>query len=216
MPFLRWRLNATIFLLLASLIGALPKTHNLTIDEAHPMCTDSTGFTGRVYYPDDCLAALHKLESTDLFVYRARDFEFLTTDAEPTTDLDNIRLPRKYTVGTCTLVIAMLSTFPQFSLPGQVRLKKDYGTSERSKFSYLWSVAAWVDRSCLANKLPLLGWCATGARLDIGVFMVATGSNIDGWMGRSRVRGNSSSSLSPGLARLLDLTDPGESDVAES
>lgn len=214
-PFARCKLYATFLLLLTSAITALPKVHNLTdADETEPMCTDDTDFTGRSYNANDCLLAINKLEDTDYAFYRARDFEFLALGAVPRTDLDTIRLPRRYTVGTCTLVLAMLSTFPEYSLPGQVRQRRSYRASDRSKFTYLWSVAAWVDGRC--DKKGLMGWCATGAEFSIGVFMVATGSRIEEGLGRWRGRGNSSSGMSLGLARLLGVDVTGEGDIVES
>ena len=142
--------------------------------------------------PNDCLNALYKLEETDLRVYRSHDFEFLAIGATGETKHDKIRLPRKYTVDTCTLVIAMLSDFTEYSLPGQIRERKEYERSDVSKFSYLWSVAAWVDGHCPGARNPLFGWCATGEKFDIGVFFVATVSKFNKEVSVGLARGNTS------------------------
>ena len=86
----------------------------------------------------------------------------------------------------------MLSDFGDHSLPGQIRTRKEYRTSEVSKFSYLLSVAAWVDSQCVDGKKPRMGWCATGERFDIGVFFAATASRFNKEVSPRLARGNSS------------------------
>ena len=192
---LRRAIEALLILCIALHINAFPKLHNLTAkSETHPICTETIGWTSKSFDPNDCPKSLWKLEDTDLHFYRSRDFEFLGIGATGTTKLEKLRLPHKYTVGTCTLVFAMLSDFTDFSLPGQIRARKDYGHSEISKFSYLWSVASWVDGHCVGAKRPRLGWCATGENFNIGVFFVATESKFDKEVSRVLARENSSQS----------------------
>lgn len=195
--FLRRALNALLILCLTSPINAFPKLQNLTTaTETHPICTGAMSWTSKSYDPNDCLKSLEKLEDTDLRIFRSRDFEFLAMGATGQTKYDNVRLPRKYTVETCTLIIAMLSDFSDYSLPGQIRVRKEYEHNEVSRFSYLWSVAAWVDRHCVDGKDPRLGWCATGEKFNIGVFFVATKSKFNKEVSMRLARGNASQNTS--------------------
>lgn len=176
--FTRSKLNGAIFLLIVLVGVAKSMAINLTLPSEHgPMCTAEYEWTGKSYDPNDCLRALHRLEDTDFVYHKAREFEFLSYGAEPKTNLPRIRLPRRYTVGSCEIVIAMISTFPPNSLPGQTFRTKPYESTDISRFSYLWSIAAWLDATCL-DKANHLGWVATGQNYDIGVFVWATGSSI--------------------------------------
>ena len=71
----------------------------------------------------------------------------------------------------------MLSTIHEHILPGQERQVDEYDATDQSKFSFLYSIASWIDKSCV-SKAARLGWCATGANLDIGVFVVGTNSKV--------------------------------------
>ncbi|KAL8681470.1 MAG: hypothetical protein Q9186_002416 [Xanthomendoza sp. 1 TL-2023] len=193
--FVEWSLIAAICLFLTSLSIAIPTRSNTSLfaDETRPICTGDNNWSKGRYDPNDCLQALFKLENTDFKHYRSRDFEFLVPGAKPRTKLDAIRLPRKYTFHTCTLVFAMMSSFSEYPLPGQSRRPMSYGGTDISKFSYLWSIAAWVDAHCIA-KSKLLGWCTTGSDFDIGVFIVGTNSEIYQHIMKDLVLTNSSRS----------------------
>ena len=128
-----------------------------------------------MYDPNDCLSAVQRLEDTDLKFFKSIELEFLAPGATRKSSLPSIRTPRKYTVGSCTLVIAMLSTLPPWSLPGKRRPRQPYAPSDKSRFSYLRSIGSWVDGTCLEGE-HMLGWCATGENYDIGVFLWSTSS----------------------------------------
>ena len=217
-PFARWKVNAFCFLFLISTIQAHPRFRNLSAaDEDHPMCTDSPDWTAGVFSSNDCLDALYKLEDTDYKIYRSRNFEFLAPGANRRTSLDAVRLPLRYTAGSCTLLITMLSGLPEHSLPGQMRDRGEYGKTDRSKFSYLWSVAAWVDGNCIAMN-SMMGWCATGGNFDIGVFFASTKSKFNKEVDSGRLKSNSSgnASVSLELAKLLDIDLQDEGNAVES
>ncbi|KAL8966824.1 MAG: hypothetical protein Q9183_003194 [Haloplaca sp. 2 TL-2023] len=164
--------------LLLSIAQALPPSFNASLgDEAHPQCTPSQDWVHGLLNPNHCLDALQKFSETDYKLYRFRDIEFLAAGAKPRADLDTVRLPRKYTSESCTIVIAMLSTIHEHILPGQVRQADEYDATDQSKFSFLYSIAAWIDKTCV-SKVATLGWCATGRDLDIGVFVVGTKSKV--------------------------------------
>lgn len=181
-----WKTCAISLPSLVLTIGASPMASNssLSDDEHQPMCTNTFDWTGRVYNSNDCLDALHRLHDTDLKIYRTRELEFLAPGAEPRSNLPAIRTPRRHTVGSCTLVIAMLSTFPPLSLPGQVIRRRPYASTDISRFSYLWSVASWLDDTCI-HKGKMLGWVATGRNFDVGVFAWATASDMNRGVGGS-------------------------------
>ncbi|KAL8906906.1 MAG: hypothetical protein Q9171_006074 [Xanthocarpia ochracea] len=194
-----WKFNALLYSIIISNTLARPLSYNASFsDELKPHCTDSTDWTAAFYNPNHCLDALQKLEDTDYKVHQSRDLEFLAPGAKSRTSLSAVRLPRKYTSGTCTIIIAMLSTIVEDILPGQVHQAQEYGTTDVSKFSYLWSIAAWVDRHCV-NKNSYLGWCATGRNGDIGVFTVATKSEMNRILSSVLLLGNTSRSADPDL-----------------
>ncbi|CAL8577468.1 hypothetical protein XPA_003296 [Xanthoria parietina] len=174
---------------------AHPAFLNTTLsDELHPQCTDSNDWMNAGYFnPNHCLDALNKLEDTDFKLYKSRDIEFLAPGAKSRTDLDTVRLPRRYTSEGCTIIIAMLSTITENFLPGQVRQADEYSHTDRSKFSYLWSIAAWVDGSCV-SKASMLGWCATGAHSSIGIFTVGTKSKVNRIISSGLLLGNTNRS----------------------
>ena len=218
---LRRALDALLILCISLAINAIPKSHNISgSSEGHPMCNDFMSWTTKGYDPNDCLKSLERLEDTDYRFYRSQDFEFLAIGATGKTKYQKVRLPRKYSVGTCTLIIAMLSDFGDHTLPGQIRGRKEYGISEVSKFSYLRSVAAWVDSQCIDNERSRLGWCATGERFDIGVFFVATASKFNKEVSRRFAGGNSSQDVwrDSGVRNLsnADSSDGRDRGVRES
>lgn len=172
-------LTTIIHCVFLSLTHAHPLFLNTSLSsELAPQCTNSKMWIdGRSFDPNHCFAALNKLEETDFRLYKSRDVEFLALGAKPQTKLDAVRLPRIYTSESCTIIVAMLVTIKDHFLPGQVRQADEYGTTDMSKFSYLWSIAAWIDGACV-DKATNLGWCATGTHSDIGVFVVGTGSKV--------------------------------------
>ena len=175
----RWNCQVTFWLFLALSVAAIPTSYNIIrSDEHHPMCTNDYDWTGAMYDPNDCLSAVQRLENTDLKFFKTIELEFLAPGATRTSSLPTIRTPRKYTVGSCTLVIAMLSTLPPWSLPGQRRRRQPYAPSDTSRFSYIRSISSWVDRTCLEEGKQL-GWCATGENYDIGVFIWSTASTMN-------------------------------------
>ena len=174
-----WNCPAALWLFLALSVAAFPTSSGLIrSSENHPMCTNDYDWTGAAYDPNDCLSAVERLENTDLKVFKSIEFEFLAPGATRRSSLPTIRTPRRYTVNSCTLVIAMLSTLPPWSLPGHERPRQPYAPSDTSRFSYLRSISSWVDKTCLEGD-KMLGWCATGKNFDIGVFIWSTASAMN-------------------------------------
>ncbi|KAL9631258.1 MAG: hypothetical protein Q9204_004311 [Flavoplaca sp. TL-2023a] len=181
-----WPWHLTILLcciIFSSLTQAHPLSLNTSLSsELIPQCTSSVDWMNDRYFnPNHCLDALYKLENTDLRVYKSRDIEFLALGAKPRTTLPGIRLPRRYTSEGCTIVIAMLSTITENFLPAQEKQVDEYAITDVSKFSYLWSIAAWIDGKCVSHASSL-GWCATGLQQSIGVIMLGTQSKANGFI----------------------------------
>ena len=175
----RWKCQVTLWVIFTLSVAAIPPSYSIIrSDEHHPMCTNGFDWAGAMYDPNDCLRAVERLEDTDLKFFKSIELEFLAPGATRTSSLPTIRTPRKYTVDSCTLVIAMLSTLPPLSLPGQTRRRQPYAPSDTSRFSYIRSISSWVDRTCI-EKSEKLGWCATGENYDIGVFLWSTASIMD-------------------------------------
>ena len=175
-PLSSWNRRALLWLFLTLSVAAIPTSYSLIRSgDDRPMCTNDYDWTGARYDPNDCLSAVERLEKTDLKFFKSIELEFLAPGATRRSSLPTIRTPRKYTVGSCTLVIAMLSTLPPWSLPGERKRRQPYAPSDKSRFSYLRSVSSWVDGTCLEGE-HMLGWCATGENFDIGVFLWSTAS----------------------------------------
>lgn len=185
------KVTALLCCILSRIIQAHPLLLNTSLSsELQPHCTNfATWRSGGSFKPDNCLSALEKLEDTDFKTYKSRDIEFLALGAKSRTNLGTVRLPRSYTIHDCTIIVAMLSTITEHILPGQVRQVDEYGSTDVSKFSYLWSVAAWVDGNCV-SKEGSLGWCATGRHSNIGVFVVGTESKVHRMISRGLLVSN--------------------------
>lgn len=84
--------------------------------------------------------------------------------------------PRKYTFGTCTLGIVMLRDFPTpETLPSKY---KTGPPGEASTYHNLNKVAVDLVEKCVAWK-ESAGYRVTGLHDGIGVFVWATGSDLD-------------------------------------
>ena len=202
-PSWSWHLSLLLYCIFSSIIEAHPLSLNTSLSaELNPQCTDSVDWMNDRYFnPNQCLEALNKLENTDLRVYKSQDIEFLAIGAKPRTNLPGVRLPRRYVSQGCTIVIAMLSTITENFLPGQEKQVDEYAITDVSKFSYLWSIAAWIDGTCV-SKASSLGWCATGSQESIGVFTVGTQSKAN----RDIPSGPTLSSLNRDGSRDVDVS----------
>lgn len=187
-----WKLTSLLFCILSPIIQAHPLLSlNISLSsEITPQCTNLNIWTnGGSFNPDHCLQALYKIEDTDYKFYQTRDIEFLAQGAKRRTNLNAVRLPRRYTFDSCTIIVAMLSTITEHILPGQVRQADEYGSTDVSRFSYLLSIASWVDGLCVSQQ-ESFGWCATGKHKDIGVFVVGTESRVYRIISRSLLVSN--------------------------
>ena len=204
-----WNCQVALCLFLALSVAAIPTSYNfIRSGEGHPICTSDYEWIGPQLDPNDCLSAVERLENTDFKFFKSIEIEFLAPGATRMSRLPTLRTPRKYTFDSCTLVIAMLSTLPPRSLPGQIRRRRPYAPSDTSTFSYLRSISSWVDRTCVERD-EMMGWCATGENYDIGVFVWSTVSPMNRRITSSNnsnyrnISGGSNTTME--LARILEV-----------
>lgn len=87
-------------------------------------------------------------------------------------------------IGSCTLSIIMLDWFntKPYTLPGRTR--RPYAEYDTATFKSIYAAARLIETDCLEpTRRP--GWESVGAKSNIGVFLWATDSEINGQvMGR--------------------------------
>ena len=144
----------------------------------HPYCTDSLDWYGGNYVEEDCVDAISRLQHTDYLQHGRRNFEFLAPGAKPAYGLPAFQTPKRYTARSCTLVIAMLTTFTPGLLPDEPpRLPQ--GMSDVTSFANLWTAARTIDHSCIGTH-GSFGWAIEGrVNHGIGVFLWGTASAMN-------------------------------------
>ena len=136
----------------------------------------------QIYYSEeDCVDAIAGLQHSDYDSYGQNLFEFLAPGAGAWYGYPYIVTPRRYTVRTCTIAIAMLVNFPPGMLPGEPP-RLPYGFSDVSSFAQMWSAARQIDHFC-EGVHGSLGWAMEGdINHAIGVFIWVTDSHIDNFL----------------------------------
>lgn len=128
-------------------------------------------------FDDDCVSALESFYYSDVSRYRDKQFEFMTPDApRKKAYLDPVITPRRYVIGKCTLAIVMLSSFQPRQVPGSIG---PYQPSDIGTYKQIWRSVENIAKICLPSRNHNAGWEAVGSAGSIGVFVWATGSNID-------------------------------------
>lgn len=149
-----------------------PLNHSLT--QIH--CTDSPNWIDPIFNRPDCDHALNQFLATSVVEHETTPFEFLAPGTHPSHTLPNVKTPLKVTVGTCTLVIAMLASFAPGMLPAAGR--GPWPPTDIASFRDIYFTALAVDVQCtrLQGKA---GWLHTGGRRAVGVFFWGTESRMD-------------------------------------
>ncbi|KAL9020071.1 MAG: hypothetical protein Q9185_002685 [Variospora sp. 1 TL-2023] len=147
----------------------------------------------------DCAAAIEKMGRSDGARYGGRQFEFVGRSGVRKTPLPPMHTPRRYTAGTCTVVIAMLNIFPEADLPDPP--KNPLGSSDVTTFHDLYLAADSVLHHCVA-WLQQAGYQQEGVVASIGVLLLATDSLEN-------------HSIPPGV-NPADILDTGEDQPLES
>ena len=143
-------------------------------------CTSQSSWLTPTFTESDCREADTRFILTDYTRYKTRLFEFLDFSSTKTSRFERMLTPRRYTIGTCTIVIAMLWSFPDQPplppLPGEP--KGPFAQSEVVSFDTLLESVQQVFVECSKTPVPL-GWLAAGRQRNIGVFFIATGSEVE-------------------------------------
>lgn len=100
--------------LLPQLIPPSTLLPNLTSSDRRNCKLEASWSTGGPLRMSECTAALHRFYVTQVQPSRSTEFEFLGIGARPEFKHppDLAVTPRKYTVGSCTLAIAMINYYP--------------------------------------------------------------------------------------------------------
>ena len=181
------RMSFTAFRILSffliSLVSAAPaelasrsliQVHNLT--NGPPHCTNSPGWIGPAFNRHDCDDALNNFLVANVTEFEGTEFEFLAPGAFPMHAIPVVQTPMKVTSGTCTLVIAMLSSFIPGTLPGVG--PQAYPLTDPSSFRDIYFTALGLSVQC-TRRQRRPGWSRTGGRQAVGVFFWGTESRIN-------------------------------------
>lgn len=147
---------------------------NLT--DGPPRCTHSPQWTSPSFDASDCWPALERFITVNVTRYGAQDFEFLGPSAIPSHTISTVQTPIKVTHESCTMVIAMLDSFPQGTLPGGS--PQQYPPTDITSYSAIRFTAFGLMQECtIRRELP--GWSPTGSRDSIGIFFWAKDSSMN-------------------------------------
>lgn len=139
-------------------------------------CTDSPNWIEPVFNRLDCDHALNEFLATSVEQHETTPFEFLAPSTHPSHTLPHVQTPLKITVGTCTLVVAMLASFAPGMLPEAGR--EQWPPTDIASFRDLYFTALAMDVQC-TRRQGKAGWSHTGGREAVGVFFWGTESRID-------------------------------------
>ena len=160
-------------------LQSLSQGKNLTFSPSH--CTHAPEWTNHDFNPDHCTIALNDFLARNVSRYTERAFEFVARGTIPMHTLPTMPTPLKTTAYTCTLVIAMLDSFPRGSLPGVI--PRPYYPTDVESFTGIYASASRLRIECTGHR-TLPGWISTGGRGSIGVFFWATHSEQNTHLGR--------------------------------
>ncbi|MCJ1455608.1 hypothetical protein MMC28_005963 [Mycoblastus sanguinarius] len=164
------------------IVSSNPSTLNTSASNARPerSCVRRTDWTGTGYVANHCQDAVIRLVGDEVNVYGPQEFEFLAPNTAPIHALPIMPTPRRYAVGSCALVIAMLSApfFPPGSIP--MLPAEPFSPTDTANYQYIAAVAQSLIEACIDDYSPQCGgWQSVGGRNSIGVFLWATLSVMD-------------------------------------
>jgi hypothetical protein len=147
-------------------------------------CTTSPAWLTPTFRPEDCLEAVERFLYTDYIHYKGTRYEFHDRTPPPQPRYPPMLVPRRYTIASCTVVIAMLWDFPDLPplppLPGDP--KGPFQRADVLSFQDVFNALRRVSLRCYGDAGDLargLGWEAVGKDFSVGVFMMATGSEVE-------------------------------------
>jgi len=155
---------------------------NSSVDQANPrriQCVAQDSWISPDHSTlNDCGDAVDRLYLTDYGQFIDRYFQFVAADTPPRSRFPyTARTPRRYTIGTCTVAVVMLTDFPSSQLlPG--RPPAPYPERDMATFEKVWDAAVRILEVCVIGHSHG-GYELVGRGDGIGVFIWTTGSETD-------------------------------------
>ncbi len=143
-------------------------------------CTGFHAWLASGFSKEDCLEALDRFAYSDYAVYTTKRLEFSDRDTPSTSRLPKITTPRRYPISTCTIIVAMLWSFPNKPpmppLPGQGAPFGPFEKSEVTSFQVIYDSVKRIVIGCYGHPETPVGWEPVGKDSGLGVFVMATES----------------------------------------
>ena len=175
--------RAAIFFVLMTnrlIVTAIPPSFPsaLAVDSPGPHCAKAPEWSTSDFSANDCIAAADRFIYTDLARHGFTRYEFHTKASRPSTRFPDMVAPRRYTIGTCTVIIAMLSSVPDEPpfppLPGDP--SGPFQNNDIFSFREVFDALRRIGVACEETKSR--GWEAVGQDRSAGVFLMATRSEL--------------------------------------
>ncbi|KAI4193132.1 MAG: hypothetical protein LQ350_008458 [Teloschistes chrysophthalmus] len=188
-----WCIITIHILLSIHTISALPSPPNppssdLTLPTRPPWssCVDLPTWQQTHLDPADCFRALQLFRQQESEKVQTQRFEFISPGARARTGLLPLTTPRRYSIGTCTITLALLGSVPRPLLPPGTHTRGRWPGSDVATFEELVDAARGIYQECVTDlgrvrpSGPLAGWHTKG-HVDgvLGVFVWQTGSRMD-------------------------------------
>ncbi len=144
-----------------------------------PHCSNLEEWRRPNFNPLDCLAASERFIWSDYSHFGLTRFEFLNRGTPRSTRLSRKIAPRRYSIGSCSVIIAMLWNIPDQPplppLPGNPQ-----GPFIKTDVLSFQEVFEAVRRICITCvEMEYLGWELVGQDHSVGVFVMARGSELE-------------------------------------
>ena len=178
--FLTW----TTYFLIASLIAA---TGVKASSPAAPTsvtvhCTGNQAWLTPEFSKEDCLEAGERFQYSDYAMYKDQKLEFFNRGTRRISHRPQITTPRRYTIGTCTIIVALLWDFPDQPplppLPGEILPAGPFQKNVIISFQDIYESAQRILSLCYVKPRAPVGWEALARGGSLGVFVMATESTL--------------------------------------
>ena len=122
----------------------------------------------------------------DVFRYQSKSFEFHERGVRGKTRDSQRLIPRRYKIGSCTIAIVLLKSFPPVLLPPSAPVSPSSGWRERDLDSYnrMYELLRSLKRQC-NDSGHAGGLVQAGDYGGLGILIFATDSPVDqaiaGW-----------------------------------
>lgn len=145
-------------------------------------CTGHHAWLAPGFLIEHCLEAADRLEYSDYAVYTAQRFEFSNLGTRRTSHFPKMTTPRRYTISTCSIFVAMLWNFPQQRplppLPGMDLPPGQFEKSQVTSFREIYVTTKRIVYNCYGRPETPVGWQTVDTNGNIGVFVMATHSLV--------------------------------------